>query len=204
MFIAHRGKHSREVEENSLSSFKMACEDNKYVGFECDVRQSSDGEFIICHDAIYKNNLIRYQSKDKLVSLGLTTLDEVINIDTNKIMLLEIKDFNINIKKLVDTLNSSKNKIYVMSFSKEVIRKLKQYVLNFKVGILNYVLNSQSNYNNYDFICLLDSTITPSIIKYFNDKKIEIFSYGIIKLKKEYSNIYYIVDEDNLSFMKNN
>ena len=201
MFIAHRGKVEESIEENSISSFKLAINDDKYVGFECDVRQSIDKYFIISHDAIYKNNIIKYQTKDKLVNLGISLLDDVLNLDTNKIILLEIKDFNIDIKELVNKLNNSNKKIYVMSFSKELIKKIKQYEINFKVGILNYIFNSETNYDIYDFVVLLNNTITLDIIKYFYKRNIKIFSYGIITLNKIYNNIYYIVD-DNANYMK--
>ena len=46
--IAHRGLSS-SAPENTLSAFKLACDAGVW-GVECDVFQSSDGEFIITHD----------------------------------------------------------------------------------------------------------------------------------------------------------
>ncbi|MBR1416841.1 MAG: hypothetical protein IJ572_03390 [Bacilli bacterium] len=196
MFIAHRGKVVNGVIENSLEAFKLAIDDIKYVGFECDVRETLDKEFVICHDAIYKNNIIKYQKLDKLKELGLTALDEVLSLNTSKIILLEIKDFNIDLKKLSEKLNNANKNIYVMSFSKEVIKKIKDYAINFKCGVLNYIFNSENNYSKYDFISLLNNTITNDLINYFNKKNVLIFSYGIINLEKINPNIYYIVDND--------
>lgn len=202
MFIAHRGITIGEIEENSISSFKLAINDSKFMGFECDVRESLDHHFIINHDAIYKNNIIKYKNKDELTKLGLTTLEEVLNLDTNKIIMLEIKDFNCDLKSLAYKLNKANKNIYVTSFSKEVIKKIKKYAINFKCGVLNYIFNSESNYNNYDFICLLNSTITSDIISYFSKRNIEIFSYGIVNLNKKEPNIYYIVDNDAKFMLK--
>ncbi len=194
MFIAHRGKVVQGVEENSLKSFKLAIEDPNYDGFEFDVRESFDKKYIINHDAIYKNNIIKYKNFDYLIKLGLTSLNDVLKLDTNKIMLLEIKDFNIDVEKLAKILNDANKNIYVMSFSKEIIKNIKKYAINFKCGVLNYIFNSENNYNDYDFISLLNSTVTDDIKNYFNKRNITIFSYGITKIKNFDPNIYYIID----------
>ena len=200
MFIAHRGINNDQVKENSIESFKLALDDNKYIGFECDVRETLDKNFVISHDAIYKNKIIKHTSKEELVNLGITTLEKVLALNTSKLILLEIKDFNMNLEKLSILLNSCKKNIYVMSFSKEVIKKIRKYATNFKCGILNYLFNSETNYNNYDFICLLNSVITSDIIRYFSKRNIIIFSYGIINIEKIHPNLYYIVD-NNANYM---
>ena len=200
MFIAHRGIILNDTKENTLKAFLYAIKDNKYSGFECDVRETLDKKYVICHDAIYKNNIIKYTKLDKLKKLGLTTLDEVLNLDTNKIILLELKDFDMDIKLFSKIINNSSKNIYIMSFSKNLIKKIKKYLYNAKCGVLNYIFNSEKEYNVYDFIVLLNNTINNDIISYFKQKKITIFSYGIIDLKKIDSNIYYIVD-NNAKFM---
>ena len=120
MFIAHRGEVSKGVKENTLASFNLAIDDEKYGGFECDVRETSDKNYVICHDAIYKNNIIKYTNLDKLKELGLTTLDEVLNINTSKIILLELKDFNMDIENFSNIINNCNKNIYIMSFSKKL------------------------------------------------------------------------------------
>ena len=200
MFIAHRGEFNKGIEENSIDAFKKAIIDEKMVGFECDVRETYDKEYVINHDAIYKNNIIKYKRYDELKELGLSTLDDVLNLNTDKIILLEIKDFNLDVEKLADKINNANKNVYVMSFSKEVIKKIKEYAINFKCGILNYIFNSDNNYDHYDFICLLNNTLTSDVIKYFRKKNIIIFSYGIINLEKIIPNIYYIVD-NNAKYM---
>ena len=200
MFIAHRGKKTKDALENSLASFKLAIDDSKFDGFECDVRETSDKKYVICHDAIYENYIIKYTTLDKLKKLGLTTLDEVLNLNTKKIMLLELKDFNMDLEIFSNIINNSNKNIYIMSFSKELIKKLKKYLIYAKCGVLNYIFNSSHNYDYIDFIALLNNTITPDLINYFNKKNILIFSYGILNLEKINSNIYYIVD-NNAKFM---
>jgi glycerophosphoryl diester phosphodiesterase len=49
--LGHRGaRASRQIPENTLASFEL-CLQHGCDGFECDVRRSSDGEVLICHDA---------------------------------------------------------------------------------------------------------------------------------------------------------
>lgn len=200
MFIAHRGVVKEGAKENSLASFKLAIDEEKYCGFECDVRQTLDKKYVICHDAIYKNNIIKYTKLDRLKKLGLTTLDEVLSLDTNKIILLELKDFNMDINNFSNIINKTNKNIYVMSFSKELIKNIKKYLLKAKCGVLNYIFNSDNNYNYCDFIVLLNNTISNEVKKYFKRKNIIIFSYGILNIKKFESNIYYIVD-NNAKYM---
>ena len=49
LLIAHRGLSGLEV-ENTDAAF-IAAGERSYYGIEADVRRTSDGRFIICHDA---------------------------------------------------------------------------------------------------------------------------------------------------------
>lgn len=87
-----------------------------------------------------------------------------------------------------------------MSFSNRVIKNLSTYYRNFKVGTLNYIMNSENDYSYNDFICLLYLSVTDNLIKYFKDKKIEILLYGIphhVKIK-DYG-LKLIIDNDHLN-----
>ncbi len=196
MFIAHRGKVDNNIKENTLEAFKATFTDNKYQGFELDIRTTKDKEFVVVHDFFYNNNLInktRYQDLSKDICL----LEEVLKLETNKIILIEIKERDIDTIKLNSLLLKYPMKnIYVMSFYKEPIKKLLQLKPFYKCGILNYLFNSEISYNEYDFVVLLDKTITLNLISYFHNRKIEVFSYGVLKNDFPYLNdIYYIVDE---------
>jgi glycerophosphoryl diester phosphodiesterase len=51
LLLGHRGaRASRQFPENTLASFEL-CLQHGCDGFEFDVRRSSDGEALICHDA---------------------------------------------------------------------------------------------------------------------------------------------------------
>jgi glycerophosphoryl diester phosphodiesterase len=126
------------------------------------------------------------------------TLDSVLRLDTKKVMLVEIKTSNPDYSKLSKILNSYPNKnIYVMSFHNHVIKNLKKYQKNYKLGILNYIINSEEKYE-YDFICLLNDLVDNKIINYYLNHKIEVFMYGVINEKNNlyYDNTYYILDHE--------
>ena len=196
MFIAHRGKVSASSKENTLESFKKAIGDNKYQGFELDVRTTKDKELIVFHDFFNNANLINKTMKNDL-DKDICLLEDVLKLDTDKIILIEIKEKDIDINKLNNLLlKYFKKNIYVMSFYKEPIKKLLKLKPMYKCGILNYLFNSEISYNEYDFIVLLDKTITANLISYFQSRKLEVFSYGITKNNFLYpSNVYYIVDD---------
>jgi hypothetical protein len=73
---------------------------------------------------------------------------------------------------------------------------MKKYQNHAKYGVLNYVLNSEENYQDYDFIGLLSGILTDDLIHFFEKNKIEIFIYGILNKKNIglYPNAFYIVD----------
>ena len=91
MFIAHRGKVSASSKENTLESFKKAIDDNKYQGFELDVRTTKDKELIVFHDFFNNANLINKTMKNDL-DKDICLLEDVLKLDTDKIILIEIKE----------------------------------------------------------------------------------------------------------------
>lgn len=196
-FIAHRGITSESIKENTIESIKQAINDNRFVGFEFDVRVTKDNEFVLCHDPIYKGKLIKYTNYKDLKKQKIAKLNDVLKLNTEKKFLIEIKDYDINLEKLIDLLNkySSKN-LYLMSFSKNFLHKVHKHNPKCKLGVLNYVFNSEQNYNEYDFICLINSIVTEKLIDYFKSRNIEVFIYGIIdESKLTNDNVYYIIDE---------
>jgi len=66
LLLGHRGaRSSRQVPENTLASFEL-CLRHGCDGFEFDVRRSSDGEAVICHDATYNGMPIEKTAADIL------------------------------------------------------------------------------------------------------------------------------------------
>jgi len=197
MFIAHRGLVNKFNKENTIKAFKSAINSDKYIGFELDLRVSKDQKFIVYHDLLYKGKLVKNTLYKELKKDNIPLLEEVLNLDTEKIIMIEIKDYKINLKKLAKLLSSYNNKnLYISSFNNKVLKDLKNYKNNIKIGSLNHVLNSEENYSEFDFVCIVNLFLTEDIINYFIKQNIEVFGYGITKKENvKYKNVKYIIDE---------
>ena len=75
LLLGHRGaRASRDIPENTLESFEL-CLEHGCDGFEFDVRLSSDGIAVICHDPAIGGHKIDCTPSSQL---ALPTLDEVL------------------------------------------------------------------------------------------------------------------------------
>ncbi len=89
LLLGHRGaRSSRQVQENTLASFEL-CLNHGCDGFEFDVRRSSDGVGVICHDPIIRG--LRIESTPAK-ELALPTLSQVLQQFSAKAFLdIELK-----------------------------------------------------------------------------------------------------------------
>lgn len=202
-FIAHRGLRENYIKENTIAAFENAINNEFVSGFELDIRQTKDKCFVVNHNAFIGKDLISRKRFSYLKNkYKLPSLNDVLKLETEKLILIEIKDYFFNYRKFINIINKVTNKkIYIMSFHNKVIHKLKKYKVKAKLGILNYVLNSEEE---YDFICLLDNLSTKQIIDYYQAKNIEVFIYGIINKEKDiyYKDTFYIVDTVPVNFVQ--
>ena len=184
-YIAHRG-FKNGTKENTIASFKNAINDDYFSGFELDIRESKDKKIVVIHDAFIDRvtneiGLVKNKSSKELKKLGIPLLEDVLKLKTDKIIMIEIKDYDMNLDNLVKLLNKYKNKnIYVVSFSKKVIKKLMKYKRNFKLGVFNIVINSDKSYDNYDFIGIYKNILTNELARYFIKRNIQIFVWGLM------------------------
>ena len=194
MLIAHRGLVKEGIKENTLQAFLGAIKSKKYTGFELDVYTSKDGIFVVHHDPLINGKFIWNYNYKELIKKGIIKLNDVLKLNTDKIILIEIKDIHLDIEKFTKLLNKYQNKkLYVMSFFNSVIKKFKNPT--FKVGVLNYILNSTSEYH-YDFIGILYDVATTHMINSLKDLNIEVFLYALNKKDKYlFKDVYYIVDD---------
>ena len=187
--IKHRGIHNDKIKENSYEGIKLALEDDKYVGVEFDIRETKDHEFIVYHDPICNGKLIKdilYRELPKYVP----RLKDILKIKSTKIFLVELKNIK-NFDKFINLLKRfSYQNIYVMSFSNKLIKKINIKDRKYKIGILNYVLNTDEFIQELDFVAILNSLLNDNILDILKDK--EIFSYGLSE-KLKYEDVYYIV-----------
>lgn len=189
-FIAHRGLWNDNVKANSYEAIKNGLESDKYIGIETDVRVTKDGVFIIYHDVLYKGKLVKNVIY-KDIKKDVIKLSDVLSIKTSKIILLEIKDFNMDVNKFIKVIDKYKKNVYIMSFDTRVIKKIKGITNKYKLGVLNYILNSESNYD-LDFICLLDVINSKIVMNSFKKRGIDVIIYGVNKVSGDYT---YIIDD---------
>lgn len=192
-YIAHRGIYNENVSDNSYKALYDGLLSYKYIGIETDVRVTKDNVFILYHDVLYKGKLVKnvfYKDMDNV-----SKLEDILKINTDKIILLEIKDFDIDVKKFIKLINKYNKNVMIMSFDVNVIKRVKKITNRYKLGILNYVLNSDSDYN-FDFICLLDVISSDFILSSFKKRGIDVIIYGTIKIDK---NLTYIIDDEKFN-----
>lgn len=130
-YIAHRGLHSENIPENSLSAFSEAIKKN--LSIELDVRLTKDGKLVVFHD----KNLLRMCSVEadlcdftyeQLSQFNLDDTAEKIPLLTQVLklvngrvpLLIEIKDsyaFGEIEKRLIHVLKKYKGEYAVQSFN---------------------------------------------------------------------------------------
>lgn len=191
-YIAHRGIYNKNVSDNSYKALYDGLLSYKYIGIETDVRVTKDNVFILYHDVLYKGKLVKNVFYKDMVNV--TKLEDILKINNDKIILLEIKDFDIDVKKFIKLINKYNKNIMIMSFDANVIKKIKKITNKYKLGVLNYVLNSDSDYN-FDFICLLDIIATDYVIESFKKRNIDVLIYGVVNDNR---NLTYIIDDYKL------
>ena len=207
--IAHRGLYNEKIKENTILAFDNAMKNN-YSGLELDIRKTSDNKIVVIHDSTIDRtsngkgfiNKITYKelkkynfgTKDKRQKIP--TLNEVIKKYNNIIIFIELK-VKITKKELNNILSkNTTNTYYIMSFNKKYIDNL--IGIKYKIGLINYVFNSNINYKNYNFILILEDLFNEKIYKKCTANNIEPVIYGTLnkinlKNKELLNKVKYIV-----------
>ena len=128
-YIIHRGITSKSIKENTYQSIKRSLLSKESLGVETDIRLTKDKIIVLSHNSIINNNYIENMTyKEILKHNYLTTLDMILDINTNKIILLDVKTNN-NYKLFSEVLNiyldNTNKNIYIMSFDKRFIKYIK-------------------------------------------------------------------------------
>lgn len=178
MFIAHRGLFDDNIKENTIKAFDNAF-NNGYEGIEFDVRLTKDKIPVILHDSFLsrvfgvKGLLKNYTYQELLDNkIEIPKFEDVISRYNNKVMIIELKE-KIDITKYI---KDKRNLYYISSFNYDYISYLNKSGY-YKLGVINYILNSGIDYSKIDFIMVLDSIYNKKLFKL---KDIEIIIYGVI------------------------
>ena len=178
MFIAHRGLYGDNIKENTIKAFDNAF-NNGYEGIEFDVRLTKDKIPVILHDSFLSRvfgvrGLLRNYTYQELLDnkIEIHKFEDVISRYNNKVMIIELKE-KIDITKYI---KDKRNLYYISSFNYDYISYLNKSGY-YKLGVINYILNSGIDYSKIDFIMVLDSIYNKKLFKL---KDIEIIIYGVI------------------------
>lgn len=178
MFIAHRGLFDDNIKENTIKAFDNAF-NNGYDGIEFDVRLTKDKIPVILHDSFLSRvfgvrGLLRNYTYQELLDnkIEIPKFEDVISRYNNKVMIIELKE-KIDITKYI---KDKRNLYYISSFNYDYISYLNKSGY-YKLGVINYILNSGIDYSKIDFIMVLDSIYNKKLFKL---KDIEIIIYGVI------------------------
>lgn len=201
-YIIHRGLTSSSNQENSYLSIKKAILDKNSSGVEFDVRLTKDNEIVLSHDSIIGINYIENMNYiDIIKHKHLTTLDRILSIDTDKILLIDIK-VNNNYKLfgniLLKKINNSNRNIYLMSFNKKIIKYINNKT-KYKKGIISFYYRN----NKYPITILNYKTICQKKLKNIKNKIIFLWTFSNIKeainFKDKINNIstcYFIINKE--------
>lgn len=206
-YIIHRGITSTTIKENTYESIKLALDDKETVGVEFDIRLTKDNQIILYHNDFINSQRIEDMNYiDIIKEINITTLDKILTINTNKILLIDIKVHN-NYKLFGNTLlkhlNNINKNIYLSSFDKKIVKYL-QNKTNHKVGLISFFYKIK----DYGFIVINHFFISPQKIKKIKNKEIFLFTIKnekeLEKVKKKFSDIndYYLIIDKKDKFPK--
>ena len=113
LLLGHRGARAfRQIPENTLASFEL-CLQHGCDGFEFDVRFSSDGQAVICHDAASGGKRIDNSPTN---SLSLPRLEDVLRQFAHRAFLdIELKVAGLEPPTLAELRKHPPQKGYVVS-----------------------------------------------------------------------------------------
>lgn len=216
-FIAHRANDNHKFSENSLPAILNVLDKEYIDGIEVDVRITKDKKLVLIHDPVIDfistgSGIVNYMTLDELKKYKygkseeeIVTLDEVLSkINSNKIILLELKEMGNDYINLVDetinVINQYPNiNILISSFNFLLLTYLKNNYPSIKCGvIIGYGLNTLKLNNNLDFNIVSSKYINKIRKRDYN------FVFGvkeedINKLKED----TYIITDEPYSIVKN-
>lgn len=152
MIISHRGNNNHKFKENSKEAILDVLNKDYIDGIELDIRFTKDKKIVLNHGNIYNHKIIKYTLYNDLPLEDIYSIFN--NLNTNKIIILEIKDNDVNnIPYILNFINKYYYlNIYIQSFHKEILLKLKEKLKHIKIGIVCFHI--PNDIYNYDFISI--------------------------------------------------
>lgn len=206
--IAHRGFHDAMIWENSYLAITRGLRSSFVAGVEIDIRLTKDDQVVVIHDSnisrVSDGNLFveastlkelqKYHYGNKNFSSSICTLDKILDLRPNKLLVIEIKCFR-NEKRFAKVLMNILNNyldlpIYLISFHKKILFYLKKLpylkgrITLKRISYMEDIL--VTHYSNYKRISKKERKIFLYTFREYKD---------ILKIGD--SSIYYICDNLN-------
>lgn len=211
--ISHRGLDNHTYSENSLKAIENALSKDYINGVEFDVRITKDNKIVLIHDPVIDlisngSGIVKYMTLKDLQKYkygiskeSIITLDDLLSIiHTNKIILIELKEFGNDFIDLVEeTIKIISNynlNIYISSFNYKLLNYIKSKYRDVKCGlIIGYGLNIMYLRNNFDF----------NIVSYHYCKRISndklTFIFNLNKDKSKLDSDMYLITNSSFKFI---
>lgn len=192
-YIAHRG-FSSKAPENTIPAYEEAGK-SKYWGAETDIAETSDGEFVLMHDATVDRttNGTGKVSDMTLEQIKALTIDSGSNISkypnlkvpTLREYLLCCKRYNMvpiieckNIKNIEGFLNIIKElnmekQIVVISFNNDILKTLRGHSEDIRIQTLTYESIEICKQYNFD-VDIYDTDVNADLVKQFHTNGIKV------------------------------
>lgn len=201
-YIIHRGITSNKIKENTYESIKKALNDKTSAGVEFDIRLTKDKKIVLFHDPLINFSIIENTNYQDIIKENyLWTLDKILSINTNKILLIDIKvnkNYKVFGETIIKYLKNYNRNIYLCSFNKKIIKYLKKKT-KYKVGNILFKYKSDKN----DFTIVNHKGISSKEINKIKNKKIFLWTINNTKELKEVktkftniNNYYLIIDKE--------
>lgn len=221
--IAHRGLHSKNTKENTLTAILLANRNTKLSGLELDVRLTLDDEVVIIHDECIDRvsngkGTVREMSLSRLRQFNygtwikrttISTLEEALSkLISSSLVVIELKDEdiknNILVNKVLKIIGKYPNlNIWLKSFSKDIVDKLKDSS-KYPVGILINKDNKELLDMDVDFYSISHKIIDKNIVNDLTNRNKTIMIWTVNtkedinvlndKIGNRLNNIYIISD----------
>lgn len=167
--ISHRGLDNHVYSENSLKAIENVLSKDYIDGVEIDVRITKDKKIVLIHDPVIDlisngSGIVKYMNFIDLDKYkygkseeSIITLNNLLNIlHTDKIILIELKEFGNDFTDLVEEtikiISKYNLNIYISSFNYKLLNYIKSKYKDIKCGlIIGYGLNIIHLKNNFDF-----------------------------------------------------
>lgn len=228
--VAHRGLHSKNTKENTLTAIKLGDANKCIDGVEIDVRLTKDNRVVVIHDdtidrvsngsgmvrEMTLNRLKRFNYGTFIKRSTISTLEEVLDkFSENTLLVIELKDEidknDLLSSKVLEITSRYPNlNIWFKSFSDSIVKYLKRYS-NRPVGILINKNNINHLELDVDFVSISKNVINTEVLRMLkaNNKEVMIWTIKSINDMKElrdklgeYINDVYIISDNPLMYCK--